>query len=207
MTKLRIHEIFLDTVQGEGFWTGRLSSFVRLWGCPVKCSWCDTGYADGGKSIPYQEMSIAQIEAKATGENIVITGGEPFIQDGLPELASAFIGRGSSVSIETSGIRYRPMPGSWITLSPKTHATGIKVDDRFWESADEIKIVIESVEDFEFYLPMILPNGWENRHVYVQPCDKPGITLQDAFIPCLETLKRYPWVRSSIQTHKILGVP
>jgi len=43
MEKLRIHEYFLETIQGEGFWSGCPADFIRLWGCPVGCSFCDTG--------------------------------------------------------------------------------------------------------------------------------------------------------------------
>ena len=56
--KLPIHETFQSTVQGEGYWTGCLVDFIRLYGCPVGCPWCDTGYADPRANLPSNQSSI-----------------------------------------------------------------------------------------------------------------------------------------------------
>jgi organic radical activating enzyme len=203
MTTLRIHEIFTQTIQGEGFMVGTPSDFVRLWGCPVKCRWCDTGYSDGGKSIPWEEVEIPEILERAPGKNIVITGGEPFICNELSVLVAAFRMRGCHVQIETSGAYYQPVNAHWITLSPKTHATGKPVIKEFWETANEVKIVVNDRSDFEFYLDPLAAHGWQGKPVFVQPCWENGMMLE----PCLGIVQEYPWVRISIQLHKLLGMP
>ena len=204
---IRIQEIFTKTVQGEGSWSGIRADFIRLWGCPVRCSWCDTGYSDGGKNIPYLSLSIADAVAKMESDRVVVTGGEPYIHDELPDLVDALTQANRLVHIETSGIRHRSLVNvHWITLSPKEHLTGWEVDDRLWEESSELKIVVESINDFEFYLNKINQYGWCNRPVFVQPCDRPDVSLKDSILPCLDVLNKYQWVKISLQTHKILGL-
>jgi organic radical activating enzyme len=70
--KLPIHETFQSTVQGEGYWTGSLVDFIRLSGCPVRCPWCDTGYADGGANLPRLERSIGELLAEIKSPRVVI---------------------------------------------------------------------------------------------------------------------------------------
>lgn len=202
---MRIQEIFTNTIQGEGFWTGFGVDFIRLWGCPVGCRWCDTGYANGGKDIPFVEMTIEDIVKSVRSDRLVISGGEPFLQKDLPSLTLALANK--SVSIETSGIYYQELPFSvWVTLSPKTHLTGKAVSPEFWDRADELKIVIESVSDFDYYLPVIYKHYWQDRNVCVQPCDRDNIPISEAIKPCLEVVNRYDWVRVSVQLHKLLGL-
>lgn len=203
---MKIQEIFTNTIQGEGFWSGSSADFIRLFGCPVGCSWCDTGYADGGKHLQFEELTIAEIVSKVPGQRVVITGGEPFIQPELLTLVNSLSGK--DISIETSGIVYQEIPfGKWITLSPKTHLTGKPVASQFWERADELKIVVESVSDFDYYLEFIKKFDWTNRWVYVQPCYKEGLSILESVKPCLEIVTSRPWVKLSVQLHKLLGLP
>lgn len=203
MLQIRVQEIITGTVQGEGFWTGTISDFVRLWGCPVGCNWCDTGYANSGASVPFVFMGISEILRKTTGRNIVITGGEPFSCPELPLLVSSFVEAQKTVRIETSGVIYRPTDAHWVTLSPKTHVTGRLVDPAFWVEADEIKIVVQSMRDFEFYLDSLLEHNWNNSNTFVQPCWKDGMTID----VCMNIMRKYPWARLSVQMHKLLGLP
>ncbi len=115
-----INEIFYS-LQGEGFLAGVPSVFVRLAGCTQRCSWCDTAYAWDEQAG--REMTIEEIAEKVKNFNcrhIVITGGEPMLNDRLGELAEALKRQGGHVTIETSGLQYRQkLNCNLISVSPK----------------------------------------------------------------------------------------
>lgn len=119
-SKLRVNETFVS-IQGEGECIGTPSLFIRLDGCPLRCSWCDTPYALAGDAG--REMSIDEIASLASGySRIVITGGEPLAQDIAP-LVETFSGR--HITVETSGTIYADLPGvSLFSISPKVGSSG-----------------------------------------------------------------------------------
>lgn len=201
--KLPIHETFQCTVQGEGYWTGTLVDFIRLAGCPVRCPWCDTGYENGGKGLPSVPQSIAQLLAQLQSPRVVITGGEPFIHRDLPELVEALLEADKQVSIETSGAYWQDVsPQAWITLSPKEHVNPqYPVQELFWTRANEIKLVISTGEEVEFYHKHLEKNM--NIPVFLQP----EWNSKKLAIPIiLELLKQNHSYRLSLQTHKFIGV-
>lgn len=198
---MKVQETFQKTIQGEGFWSGTPCDFIRLYGCPVGCPWCDTGYADGGEGLTFFNVEPREIALQTVSDRVVITGGEPFVNPGLISLIQALKHCGRKIHIETSGIRYQDVPDVWITLSPKEHTSSSKVDDRFWGRADEVKIVVQSVADFELYLDRID----RSKPVFVQPCDT-GLPLEQSIKPVLEIVEKYQWVRLGLQLHKIIGV-
>ncbi len=202
--KLPIHETFQSTVQGEGFWTGTLVDFIRLAGCPVGCPWCDTGYANGGQGLPSVPRSIAQLLAELQSSRVVISGGEPFIhQNLLEELVRALLATDKQVSIETSGAYWQEVsPLAWITLSPKEHISPkYPVKELFWTRANEIKLVVSTGEEVDFYRKYFVDDV--NIPVYLQP----EWEKRDRAIPIiLELLKQHPSYRLSLQTHKLIGV-
>ncbi|MBE9097029.1 MULTISPECIES: 7-carboxy-7-deazaguanine synthase QueE [unclassified Tychonema] len=201
--QLPIHETFQCTVQGEGYWTGTLVDFIRLAGCPVGCPWCDTGYANGGKGLPSVPQSIAQLLAQLQSPRVVITGGEPFIHQNLPELVAALLQADKQVSIETSGAYWQDVsPLAWITLSPKEHVNPkYPVQEHFWKKANEIKLVVSTGEEVDFYKKYFVENM--NVPVFLQP----EWESRDRAIPIiLELLKQHPSYRLSLQTHKFIGV-
>jgi 7-carboxy-7-deazaguanine synthase len=98
---LRITEIFYS-LQGESNTVGLPTVFIRLTGCPLRCSYCDTAYAfTGGKKIGIDAI-IAQAGQYGT-RYITITGGEPLVQTGCHELMTRLLDKGYVVSLETSG--------------------------------------------------------------------------------------------------------
>ncbi len=156
-----ITEIF-KSIQGEGTRAGLPCIFVRLTGCNLRCTWCDTAYAFHGGT----KQSIAEILGRVRalagdGENRVplveITGGEPLLQPETPELAEKLLAAGYTVMIETSGERpVGALPHQVIKIvdvkcpdsgEPETFdiANLQAVDDK-----DEIKFVIASRRDYEF---------------------------------------------------------
>ena len=201
--KVPIHETFQSTVQGEGYWTGTLVDFIRLAGCPVGCSWCDTGYANGGKGLPRVLQSIPELLAELQSPRVVISGGEPFIHQNLPALVEALLAAAKQVSIETSGAYWQEISHlAWITLSPKQHISpNYPVQAPFWTRANEIKLVISTGQELDFYkdylsanlsIPVYLQPEWNNRSQTI-----PMI---------LELLKQNPNYKLSLQTHKFIGV-
>jgi len=111
VTGLRVSEIFGPTLQGEGPSTGRRCGFVRLGGCNLDCSWCDTPYTwDWSRYRPEEELRrmtvdevVGAVEAMDV-DMLVITGGEPLLQGrALLALVSAARERGWRVEVETNG--------------------------------------------------------------------------------------------------------
>ncbi len=119
--KLVVTEIFF-TLQGEGPFLGRPSVFMRLGGCiePL-CPWCDTKYAWHEFSEMNQEEIITEID-RYPCRNVVITGGEPFLQweTGLQDLHEELVRSGHGLSYETSGkIGIPALDDAAIIMSPK----------------------------------------------------------------------------------------
>ena len=129
-------EIFLS-VQGEGRTAGTPSAFVRLAGCNLACGWCDTAYTwdwtayDYATHVMEMETDGVMERVRALGApNVVVTGGEPLIQQaaGLDDLCRRLAGAGHSVEVETNGT-IPPNPGmiaavSRWNVSPKTAGSG-----------------------------------------------------------------------------------
>lgn len=100
-SKIRVTEIF-HSIQGESTRVGLPTVFVRLTGCPLRCTWCDTEYAfTGGEIMPIRQV-LDRIAAYAC-PTVCVTGGEPLAQKDCPELLTALCDAGYSVSLETSG--------------------------------------------------------------------------------------------------------
>ena len=115
-----INEIFYS-LQGEGKLIGVPSLFVRLAGCELRCTWCDTKYAwpaDAGDDYSIEELSqkILAFETR----HIVITGGEPMTNPQLTDLLKAIADPSRHITIETSGIEYiADLPCDLMSISPK----------------------------------------------------------------------------------------
>jgi 7-carboxy-7-deazaguanine synthase len=216
---LRINEIF-PTIQGEACWTGMPATFIRLQGCPVGCSWCDTKHTwpEGHqrKRVSIVEMldkvdpapTWAEMSAEQIVENVsymqprhfVITGGEPLAQN-IWLLTAQLLTLGT-VQVETSGTHpVHVAPGTWVTVSPKVDmAGGLEVLPQALDEADEIKMPIERAEDITNLLELLdgrKPKG----SVWLQPVSQG----EDATRLCVEACLEHRW-RLSIQTHKYAGV-
>ncbi|MGB1022087.1 MAG: 7-carboxy-7-deazaguanine synthase QueE [Synechococcus sp.] len=214
-----MNEIF-PTIQGEACWTGMPATFIRLQGCPVGCSWCDTKHTwpegterkrinivqmlDKVDPAPtWAEMSAEQI-VESVGymqpRHFVITGGEPCAQD-IWMLTAKLLTLGS-VQVETSGThRINVAPGTWVTVSPKVGmAGGLEVLPEALERADEIKMPVEHQGDIDNLLNLL--EGLKGkRSVWLQPVSQGD----EATKFCVEACLDHRW-RLSIQTHKYAGV-
>lgn len=149
--RLPVHEQFYS-FQGEGCHAGRAAYFIRLFGCPVHCPWCDsagTWHPDfTPKHIERLEVAtLAAAAAASAAEFTVITGGEPTIHD-LRALTDALQAVGQPVHLETSGAF--PIKGDfdWITLSPKRWKLPLEANLAL---ADELKIIVDRVDAIAEY--------------------------------------------------------
>lgn len=191
-----INEIF-STLQGEGFYTGRPSIFIRFSGCNIKCPFCDTLHQ---KSRLYTLDQICeQINVWPNIRHAVLTGGEPGLQ--VDEaLITALHKAGKYVAIETNGTLPIPPNIDWITCSPKVEWCNVPL---VLNKCDELKVVyIGDEQDLSSYLNI------QCQVRYIQPCDSKNQsqntrTLQQAIKYCLT----HPQWDLSLQTHKIIGIP
>lgn len=151
---LTVNEIF-RSIQGESTWAGHPCVFVRLSGCNLRCTYCDTRYAyDVGES-----MSVGQIVEKVgcLGPGIAeVTGGEPLLQEEAPALLAALAATGRTVLIETNGTL--PLPGRrpyHVIMDIKCPSSGEEqrtcwANVRALTPGDEVKLVVADRADFDW---------------------------------------------------------
>lgn len=155
MPQLRISEIFFS-LQGETSRIGLPTVFIRLTGCPLRCTYCDTSYAfTGGQNISVAEI-LRQV-AEYVPRYVTVTGGEPLAQKNCLSLLSALCDEGYEVSLETGGaldigdVDKRVMR----VVDIKTPASG-EAEKNHWENLplltrhDEIKFVLCDESDYQW---------------------------------------------------------
>jgi 7-carboxy-7-deazaguanine synthase len=202
---LSVNEIFYS-IQGESTYAGRPCVFVRLAGCDLRCTWCDTAYAftEGSK------MSIDDVLQQVDGFDsslVEVTGGEPLLQDDVYPLMERLLERGRTVLLETGGqIDVSRVPGGVIkVMDVKCPASG-EADKVEWAnidrlgSRDQVKFVVQDRNDYEFARDVVLRHALDRRcaavlfspvHGVLHPKDLSEWILED----------RLP-VRLQLQIHK-----
>ncbi|HMQ11747.1 MAG TPA: radical SAM protein [Oligoflexia bacterium] len=207
---LRINEIFYS-IQGESSFAGRPCIFIRLTGCPLRCSYCDTGYA----FHQGQDMSIDAILEKVqsyTCNLVEVTGGEPLAQENSIKLMQALIDHGYEVMLETSGaLSVKQVPQQVKIImdikTPSSNEMDKNIYDNFnhlKQNIDEIKYVIKNKEDFDFCTKVSDEfELWDKFTVLASPNFKH-----------LDNLKLAQWVlaskkpyRMQLQMHKYIWDP
>jgi len=152
---LRITEIFYS-LQGEASRVGLPTVFVRLTGCPLRCTWCDTTYSFTGGEAASIESVLAEV-AKYPARQVCVTGGEPLSQKECLPLLVALCDAGYDVSLETSGALDVSVVDPRVSriMDLKAPDSG-EVGRNLWSNLDclnardEIKIVIASRGDYEW---------------------------------------------------------
>ncbi len=152
---LKVTEIF-HSIQGESSHAGRPCVFVRLTGCPLRCTWCDTAYAFyGGRDITQDDV-VEQVRVFNCGL-VEVTGGEPLSQSASLPLLSRLCDEGFEVlletsgAIDTSGVDRRV----YVVLDVKCPGSGM-ADRMYWPNLDrlaprdEVKFVIKDRADYEW---------------------------------------------------------
>ncbi|KIR03066.1 Queuosine Biosynthesis QueE Radical SAM [Lachnospiraceae bacterium TWA4] len=209
MRKYPIIEIF-TSINGEGTRAGELATFIRLKGCNLHCSYCDTRYAcEEDASCTW--MTIKEILAQVTTKNVTLTGGEPLLAEGIEELLEAL--RDYSVEIETNGSRsinlnlsYRPI----FTLDYKLPSSGMEefmnTDNyKYLQPCDVIKFVSGSTADLEKMWEITKTYDLVSKcHVYISPVFG---AIEPADI--VEFMKEHQMegVRLQLQLHKFIWAP
>jgi 7-carboxy-7-deazaguanine synthase len=165
---LRVTEIF-HSIQGESTWAGLPCAFVRLAGCPLRCTWCDTDYAFfGGERLTLDEI-IRRVEGMGT-RLVEITGGEPLIHPNAFTLATDLLDKRFTVLVETSGaVDVGPLDRrAHKIMDLKCPGSG-EEDKNLWSNLghltelDEVKFVVKDRVDYEWTRQTISQNDLDQR--------------------------------------------
>lgn len=152
---ITVNEIFYS-IQGESSFAGRPCTFIRLTGCNLRCSYCDTRYAYEQGEVCTLDTVLQQIAAFDC-HLVEITGGEPLLQDETPVLADRLLDRGYTVLLETNGSididrvdsRCARIVDIKCPSSGQTTRTDFGNLDRL-TVRDELKLVIGTLQDYQF---------------------------------------------------------
>jgi 7-carboxy-7-deazaguanine synthase len=225
-----ITEIF-RSIQGEGTRAGLPCIFVRLTGCNLRCTWCDTAYAFyGGKQISVDEVceKVRELSLPSASNGtahgneirlVELTGGEPLLQPEIIPLAEKLLAGGYTVMIETSGERFiGRLPREVIKIvDVKCPDSGAADTFDFanleaLSSADEIKFVIASRRDYEFAREFTAQHSLASK--VHQVIFSPSTPDPAGKWPGLEARELTEWiladgvpVRLGLQLHKFIWDP
>lgn len=195
--KYKINEIF-QSLQGEGHNTGKNVVFIRLSGCDLSCEWCDTKY-----HVNFTEMSeydiFSRVEKIRKNKSVIITGGEPTIQNLLP-LLTLLKKEGYWIGIETNGnnlIELEKEFIDYISMSPKSK---IKLKE-----VDELRVVNDgiTVNDLINY-----ENEINAKYYFISPLDDgEEINYKNTIelLGNINEVSKKQW-RLSLQMHKLSGI-
>ncbi|BAF61518.1 7-carboxy-7-deazaguanine synthase QueE [Candidatus Vesicomyidisocius calyptogenae] len=158
--KLNINEIFYS-IQGEAREVGLPSVFIRLTGCPLKCTYCDTEYAFHGNNLMEIDAIISEIKQYDT-TYICVTGGEPLLQKNCYLLLDRLVENNYQVSLETSGsINIQDVNALVsIVMDVKTPSSGESEQNKYTNFKkltvkDQLKFVIGSHSDFDWSVAIL----------------------------------------------------
>ncbi len=201
---LAVQNIF-PTIQGEGPYAGMPAVFIRLGGCNLACSFCDTEFES------FSEMSLSQIIddvllKKGNSELIVITGGEPLRQP-IEMLAEKLLDLGLKVQVETNGTLYRKLPKKVdIICSPKAGKNGYyPIRPDLLKSISALKFIISKHIAEYNSVPDLALEG-HKIPIFVQPMDEQDEAKNLANRNYAMDLAIKNGYRLSIQLHKILDI-
>lgn len=204
---MKIVEIF-KSIDGEGKYAGLPATFIRVFGCNCRCSYCDTPYSWEG--VEYTEMTVDEIIKKVKElevKHITLTGGEPLIHKDIDKLINELIKNNFIINVETNGTIQPTTRHSNIfyTMDYKTNVSGMS--DKMNMSAlnnltenDVLKFVVGSREDLE-QSKQIIETITSNPQVYfspvfgkIEPKDIVDYVLDNKLYKC----------RVQIQLHKVI---
>lgn len=205
-SQLRITEIFYS-LQGESNTVGIPTVFIRLTGCPLRCSYCDTAYAfTGGKKWMLSEI-VSEVD-KFEAKYVTVTGGEPLAQSACNELMTLLLDKGYIVSVETSGaldislVDQRAIKVMDLkTPSSEELDKNLYDNIQFLTAKDQVKFVIADDFDYEWSKSMMTQYSLNNC------CEilfSPVMGKMNATKLAEKIIKDKLEVRFQIQLHKYL---
>jgi 7-carboxy-7-deazaguanine synthase len=188
------------TIQGEGFHTGKAAYFIRIGGCDVGCSWCDTKFSwnpDLHPLVPADSIVDHVLEHPAAA--VVVTGGEPLMEN-MDYLTRRFREKGIETFLETSGAY--PLSGQWdwICFSPKKN---MKPLEGIFPEAHELKVIVAEESDLEWAEENAGRVGKDCK-LYLQP----EWSAREEMLPrIIDYAKHDPRWMISLQSHKYMRIP
>lgn len=189
------------SLQGEGHHCGRSAFFIRLAGCKVGCTWCDTKHSWPLENHPRRSIDALVQEAVEAARNgaafTVITGGEPLHHD-LSRLTDVLAKHGNKTHLETSGVDRLSGSPDWITLSPKRHSPP---RTELLQRCDELKVIVHERDDLSFAEEMASETG-PGTVLLLQP----GWQSEDGQRLSIEHVRCQRRWKLGLQTHKWLGL-
>jgi len=202
---LKIAEIF-PSIQGEGLRQGEPTLFIRLAGCNLECSFCDTKYAwkEGRKYSTAQVLEKAnKLRRLFPAQWVCLTGGEPILQD-LAGLVKGLKKEGFKIQVETNGTLYRPLPVDWYSISPKPEKYCYRPEYR--EKAKEVKVILTKNLDFEL-IKRLRKEFPEKTPILLQPQSNRKWSINLGMKLLRQALKAgLKNIRLSGQLHKFCGL-
>ena len=166
--RLRITEVFCS-LQGESRPAGLPTVFVRLTGCPLRCSWCDTAYAFEGGAARRLEDVLEEVAGFGVAR-VCVTGGEPLAQPNCLPLLRQLCDRGYAVSLETSGALDLASVDERVSIVMDLKAPGSGEDSRnLWSNldclkdGDQIKIVLRDRQDYDWAVARVAEHDLNGR--------------------------------------------
>jgi organic radical activating enzyme len=193
-----VEEFF--SLQGEGYHTGKAAYFIRLGGCDIGCSWCDSRFSWNPDVHPMVEtQSIIDRVIESGADSVVVTGGEPLMWT-LDFLCNGLKSKNLNTFIETSGAYSLSGTWDWICFSPKRNMPPLK---EICKLADELKVIIQDESDFEWaekYHGMV----GSGCRLFLQP----EWSRFDTIVPeIVNYIKKNSIWRISLQVHKYMHIP
>ena len=213
--KYKVNEIFLS-IDGEGYRTGLPVVFIRLYGCNLNCSYCDTRYSC--EQQEYKEMSLYDILAQVLSygvPRVTLTGGEPLIHPGVKDLIVSLVANDIEVNIETNGavdldefIEFKYNSKVVFTMDYKCKSSGMEdkmilSNLEFLQPKDVIKFVVSNYNEME-EMEYILEASKCKAQVYVSPVFG-AIEPKELVEYVLEN--KLNNVKVQVQLHKIIWNP
>ncbi len=211
--QFNINEMFFS-IQGEGTRMGRPCVFVRLQGCSLRCTWCDTSYAldhrSGGDWMSAAQL-IARIESWPC-RFVEFTGGDPLEQEAIYPLMRELCDRGYEVAIETGGHMDAQYVDERVVRiidikcpDSRMHSLNHPLNLQHIRTSDEFKFVIASRTDYDFAVEIVRRVDLCNRAAAV--LFSPVFGLQDARELSEWILQDGLDVRLQLQLHKFIWSP
>ena len=215
---MKVSEIF-KSIEGEGLRTGLPAAFIRLHGCNLRCSYCDSMYAVEGSD--YKQMSVAQI-LDAIKEfsgitHVTLPGGEPLIHQDVEDLLSLLSSNGYQVNIETNGTVPRKwhFPGLFYTMDWKCKSSGMSAKMKMENletlgANDVLKFVVGTTEDLEETESVVKSLAEKKRdmpHLFISPVfgNLSNEEIVNWLLGCSTMVKNN--ARFQVQLHKIIWDP
>jgi 7-carboxy-7-deazaguanine synthase len=207
---LKINEIF-KSIQGESTYAGLPCTFVRLAGCNLRCTYCDTNYAYyNGKELSDEEI-VSKIDEYGV-KCVEFTGGEPLLQEETPQMIKNLLDKGYNVLIETNGsicigcldkrlniiMDYKtPKSGMSDRMRPKNFD--------FLKKTDQIKFVLMDESDYDWSKNVISDNKLIERFDNILMAPAYGVLSPKSLVTWV--LRDNLQVRVQLQIHKYIWAP